>query len=529
MAIQSGAATDRIESSLSFSTQALSWMAWFYLESIAQYMAMWQYPWDGADRFKCFFESSNEMVWGDYADGDQFDVTSSASSIATGKWICAAGVADLTDTSGTAHIYLGDLSTVLVEDSASQSDVTASRTLDPSGTFYVMNESASSSNYLDGHLAVFILWTEILTLNELKSYQFQPRADRASVEFFWMPGLHGATTVVDLSGQGNSGTGTGLLVSEHVPLGPPFGFDLREIFTVSVPVSVTVNDSTHAHTAESTIVDTIVSLLVAGGLHAHDAESVALTIVAQLAAAGSLHAHTAEVIPLTFTGQLVADDGSHTHLGASTSLIAKRLLSVGGSLHAHSGAGIVLEKIIGLLIAGGLHAHTAESIAATIVAQLTAAGSLHAHAAEEVALAIIVAIVVVDSLHSHAAESVIVDTVINLLIAGGLHAHDAESVALTIVAQLAAAGGLHAHAADDISIVRVTTLVIDDVLHDLSSDQVTLAIAGGETYLLVVEGGLHAHMAASVILSDAWKRIIIEGRDARTGRAVKIIGSYREI
>jgi hypothetical protein len=270
-------------------------------------------------------------------------------------------------------------------------------------------------------------------------------------------------------------------------------------------------------------------LVPTGSLHSHSADAATLTAAAQLVAAGSLHSHSADATALTRVAQLVAAGSLHSHSADAAALTRVAQLVAAGSLHAHDAESITTTIVAQLVAAGSLHAHAAESIATTIVAQLTAAGSLHAHAAEQAVLTIITAIVIADSLHSHTAENVIVDTVIILLVAGGLHAHDAESTALTIVAQLTAAGGLHAHTADDISIIRVATLVIDDVLHDLSSDQVILTIVGGETYLLVVEGGLHAHTAASVILADAWKRIIIQGRDARTGRAVKIIGSYREI
>jgi hypothetical protein len=484
----------------------------------------------GTGRMWCEVERATSSL---YVDA----LWSNFSAYSTGKWLFCVYVWDSAGNDDDQLLLVGDLITPITEPSSYVFQTAGSGTVgdDSAQNMRIANNEGYEAR-LNGDLACLAIYNDhsitASNFSILDGLRLNFRPQMFDNLVLYRNYVYGTGTQPDLSGNGNAGTLVGgPTVADHVPLGPPFGYDVGGTFAApaTAALSVTVNDSTHVHTAES----------------------MAATIIAQLVAAGSLHAHAAEVIPLTFTGQLVAGDGSHAHLGASASLIAKRLLSVGGGLHAHSGATTVLWKITSLLVAGGLHAHAAEKVAATIVAQLTAAGSLHAHVAgsiattivaqlvaagslhahavEQATLAIITAIVVADSLHSHTAESVIVDTVINLLVAGGLHAHDAESTALTIVAQLTAAGGLHAHAADDISIIRVATLVIDDVLHDLSSDNVILTTAGGETYLLVVEGGLHAHTAASVLLADAWKRIIIQGRDARTGRAVKIIGSYREI
>jgi len=63
-----------------------------------------------------------------------------------------------------------------------------------------------------------------LSLGEIRSLQFHPRVLSGCVLYSHY-GFNGTGTQPDWSGKGNSGTVTGATVSNHVPLGSPFGFD----------------------------------------------------------------------------------------------------------------------------------------------------------------------------------------------------------------------------------------------------------------------------------------------------------------
>lgn len=100
---------------------------------------------------------------------------------------------------------------------------------------------ANDSGDPDVHIGWVGVWDTVLTLDELKRIQYAPMRNAGLVQpsnllLSTIPGYHGITTSVDLSGKGNDGVITNATLSDHVPLGPPFGFDRINSFTIGSPM-----------------------------------------------------------------------------------------------------------------------------------------------------------------------------------------------------------------------------------------------------------------------------------------------------
>lgn len=139
-------------------------------------------------------------------------------------WKCIAATFDTGAGAGLlAHIYHGDLATVLAES-------TYGTATDGSGAFetenaaLVIGNNAVPNSALLGRIAVVMAWNRVLSLAELQSQQFRPRKSDGCVLFMHL-GFNGVSTQGDLSGNVNNGTVTGATQSDHVPLFPAFGLD----------------------------------------------------------------------------------------------------------------------------------------------------------------------------------------------------------------------------------------------------------------------------------------------------------------
>lgn len=121
--------------------------------------------------------------------------------------------------------------------------------------------------------------------------------------------------------------------------------------TIWVPVSVgggsatdlTIQDATHAHTADGVTVTLDTTLAVQDATHAHTADSLTLTLDTTLAIDEALHAHTADNLTLSVSG--------------ATNLV------IADALHAHTADSLVISLgYVDLVIQDATHAHTADNI-----------------------------------------------------------------------------------------------------------------------------------------------------------------------
>lgn len=141
------------------------------------------------------------------------------------------------------NIYMGDLTTLAVESTyGSTADGSGAISTDAAGNLVVGNRSSTFNRAFPGDIAVVTYVNAVLSLNQIRDWQFRPRQLVNSVLYSHY-GFNGTGTQPDWSGNGNSGTVTGATVADHVPLGPAFGFDLgwqgnfAEIAAVGPPLN----------------------------------------------------------------------------------------------------------------------------------------------------------------------------------------------------------------------------------------------------------------------------------------------------
>lgn len=157
--------------------------------------------------------------------------------ITAGQWNYYGCVWDVGGANGDQKLFVGDLTTIVAEiGSYTIQTVGAGAQSDDSGSSQGIGnyvEEAGSNFSFEGDIAFFAIWNRVLTLGELRAQQFRPHVTNGCVGFYHL-GFNGTGTQADWSGNGNSGSVTGATTSDHVPLGPPFGFSDVNPYEVAV-------------------------------------------------------------------------------------------------------------------------------------------------------------------------------------------------------------------------------------------------------------------------------------------------------
>ena len=131
------------------------------------------------------------------------------------------------DESDGPRIFRGTLSTEAVELGYSSRVVGADgTTADATGNLVIGNAHSTKTVPFQGDISVGAVYAKRMILAEIVRYQWRILSD-TDCKLLCHLGFAGTGTQPDWSGNGNSGTVTGATVSDHVPLGPPFGFDLN--------------------------------------------------------------------------------------------------------------------------------------------------------------------------------------------------------------------------------------------------------------------------------------------------------------
>jgi hypothetical protein len=328
------------------------------------------------------------------------------------------------------------------------------------------------------------------------------------------------------------------------------GTSVDPYLEVTYTLPLTVAETAHSQTAGKITLTGVSSIVPAETAHSHMGATMALSGLYQLSTAETSHSHQSDEPALITLKGLTVADTSHSLSSDAIALTLIGQLAVSDSAHTHTPAEVALNAIYTLSPGGALHSHVAESIITTIGAALEVSGASHPHTAAEITLSIIAALDVAGAFHSHVAESTDVDTVINLLVDGGVHSHIAEQIAPTIIAQLVASGSSHTHSAEALISTVVAQLVasgslhthsaeaptptllcalsVADTSHTLVTESITLMLPAAQS--LVVYDSAHTLTSdLAEILNAKWVRIIIKGKDIRTGKFVHIIGSYKEL
>lgn len=151
---------------------------------------------------------------------------SNFTSAGANKWLFVACLWDSGGADGDQRIFIGDLSTHATEPSSYGTQALGSGALssDASANLTAWNHPAASQSF-PGDGGWCGVWNRLLTAGEVRAQQFHPHKTSGNV-LFCHYGYNGTGNQADLSGNGNTGTVTGAVVSDHVPLGPPFGFGM---------------------------------------------------------------------------------------------------------------------------------------------------------------------------------------------------------------------------------------------------------------------------------------------------------------
>jgi hypothetical protein len=177
-----------------------------------------------------------QSVWFNYRDGSgNYDSAWAVTNTAViGEWNYIA--ATWAGPGNVPKIYKGSLNSLATLRSTTDTVSTHDGT-----TGDVAYDMICSPSAEDTKVAVLGVFEEELSLSQIQSFQFQPRILSSNCKLFAFPGLHGASTVPDLSGTGNNGTITNATVSDHVPLPPPFGYNVVSHAAaggISIPIAM---------------------------------------------------------------------------------------------------------------------------------------------------------------------------------------------------------------------------------------------------------------------------------------------------
>lgn len=122
----------------------------------------------------------------------------------------------------SAHIYSGGLSTLAAENTYGTAINGSGTPVADAAVSLGLGNRVGGSISLQGQIAVAAIFSRVLTLGEIRSWQFNPRMMAGCIGL-WHLGFNGTGTQRDHSGNFNAGTVTGATVALHVPLRAPFG------------------------------------------------------------------------------------------------------------------------------------------------------------------------------------------------------------------------------------------------------------------------------------------------------------------
>jgi hypothetical protein len=157
--------------------------------------------------------------------------------LSTGTWYFLAYSFDTSLTDTDQHLYMGTLTTTVAEETAYVKQQVGSGTVkdDSANSFDIGNIGAGTVFEGGGarRIAFVGLWGRQLSLAEIKAQQFHPHLTGNSDLGMWFPGSNGTGTQPDYTGNANNCTVTGATQSDHVPIGPVFGY----VYTGPLPWS----------------------------------------------------------------------------------------------------------------------------------------------------------------------------------------------------------------------------------------------------------------------------------------------------
>ncbi len=235
-----GDATDRVEIAAADSIDdltAFSHWQWINLDASADNRRAWSKNGDAGSQLVL---NASEAIGVEIqrATTDAVIVTPTG-QFSTGEWTCICFTYDETD---GPRVFTGNLTTALTEVSYTTRTVGAGSTnADNAGPLNIGNRASGDAKSPDGRIAIHRLFNTRKTLAQLQAQQFRPYPT-SDLVLYQILGFNGVGTQPDYSGNGNSGTVTGATQADHVPLGPPFGFDAPVVFAAAAAAAGAISD-----------------------------------------------------------------------------------------------------------------------------------------------------------------------------------------------------------------------------------------------------------------------------------------------
>jgi hypothetical protein len=213
----------------SWDPSAFTWAIWVKFDSIDPVRGVLCKTIDGGSPVECSLltVNTNKLQFQWRGTGSWTVARSADDDITTGTWYFVAVTADITLGSDFAIMYLGTLTSTVADVTDTRADDATSESI-AGGVCRAGNRIPGDNESNGASIAMYGMWPGVLTPGQLKILQWSPRLWSANdPQVLSYPGMVGsASSITDLSGNGFVGTGTGLAIADHVPLGPPFGFDL---------------------------------------------------------------------------------------------------------------------------------------------------------------------------------------------------------------------------------------------------------------------------------------------------------------
>ena len=168
-------------------------------------------------------------------------IASASSTFVANVWNYIAVVIDTSD-SQHARFYRGDLTTLATQTGYGTVTNGSGAIAGQAGAFRIGSRTADNFP-CDADIATVMFWPNTaLTLGEIQAQQFHLHVT-AGCELYPIYGYNALGAQPDWSGAGNDGTIGGVpTVVDHIPLGPPFGFDVMSEFAAVAGVTLPIFD-----------------------------------------------------------------------------------------------------------------------------------------------------------------------------------------------------------------------------------------------------------------------------------------------
>lgn len=137
----------------------------------------------------------------------------------TGKWIFVAFVWDSGGAASGQKLFVGDETTAPAQPSAYTLQAVGSGASDTTaGTVYIGNASYDTTLWVDGRMGGFALYSRALSDADIAAAWAASSPTGANCQIYYRLGSNGTTNVPDESGNGNTGTITGLSSADSLPV-----------------------------------------------------------------------------------------------------------------------------------------------------------------------------------------------------------------------------------------------------------------------------------------------------------------------